>query len=108
MPPLCPVPQRLPYAVIHIRVRRLGVDRLVILRPALDDRIEQQYQVDGLRGVVVADDSSHLVQEVLNILLGRLDDQLALVLADILTQEIKSTLDMRDLCLLCCKTQTSI
>lgn len=104
MPPPRPAPKRLPYAVIHIRVCRLGVDRLVILRPALDNRIEQAYQVDGLRCLVFPDDAPHLVQEVLDVLLGRFDDQFVLVLADILTKEIKTTLDMRDLRLLRCKT----
>jgi hypothetical protein len=56
---------------------------------------------------MVFDDCSNLLQEGLDVLLGRLNQQFAVVLAYILAQEIKPVLDMRDAGLLLREFQTA-
>jgi hypothetical protein len=68
----------------------------VIARPAPDHGIEHADQLSDCDLLVVFDDCSNLLQKGLNVLLGRLDEQLAVVLTYILAQKIKPILNMRD------------
>src|SRR3954451_3998464 len=68
----------------------------VIARPAPDHGIEHADQLSDRDLLVVFDDCSNLLQKGLHVLLGRLDEQLAVVLTYILAQKIKPVLDMRN------------
>src|ERR1700734_4183187 len=67
----------------------------MIVCPSSDDRIEQAYQVSRCGALLISNDSSNLVQVRLNVFPGRLDNQLSLVLADILAEEMEPFRDMR-------------
>src|SRR3989441_4197149 len=75
-------------------------DMPVIVRPTSNDRVEFRYEFPGRQGFVGLHDLPNFLQECFHILLGWGNKQFVpfahLVLAYVLTQEIKPILDMRD------------
>jgi hypothetical protein len=69
---------------------------LVIVRPSSDKGIELHDQISCCRLFVGLDERPHLAQEGGDVLARRLDDELALVLAYVLPQEIEAIVDVRD------------
>jgi hypothetical protein len=81
--------------------KRLLADHMpVILRPAPQEAVELQDQVPGLGLLVSFHQRTDLVQERLDALLRRRDEQLAVVFTDMLAEEVEALRDVRDDCLL--------
>jgi len=68
----------------------------VILRPAPQKRVEQANQISSLRLSVCLHDRPDLVQERFHALLGWLNEQFAIVLADVLAQKVEALRYVRD------------
>src|SRR5215210_7379817 len=68
----------------------------VIVRPPPDDRVQVRYQFADVELLVGLNKASDFTQEGFGVLPGRLDDELAVVPAYILSEEVEPVLDMRD------------
>jgi hypothetical protein len=72
----------------------LAADVPVIVGPSPDEGIELPYQMSRCRLLVSLDDSSDFAQERLHILLGGRYQELASVLAHLLSEKVESVLDV--------------
>ena len=91
-----PAPQRLEDRMIH-RLEDFGADPMpVIQRPAPDERVQVANEGTRWRTLVGFDDPSDFPQHRFDALRRRLDEQLAVVFANVLSEEVKPFLDMRD------------
>ena len=75
-------------------------DVLMIIRPALDHRVEHSDQFVLIQCFVPFDRRAYFLQEGCHIRFRRFDQQLAAVLADVLAQKIEALVNVRDLGLL--------
>ena len=81
---------------------------LVIVRPAPDDGVELTNQPFLCGRPVRSDDRSDFLQEGVRVLLRRLDEQLAIILAEILSEEVEPFFDRRDAGFLWRELQTTV
>ncbi len=96
MPAFGPVPEVLPYPVIH-RLERLGrTDVPVVHRPSVDYWIKRADQVYLFGCPVNGHCTLYLLQKRRNALGRWLDDQLPVVLAEVLAEEVEAFTDMHD------------
>ena len=94
--PSSPTPQRFPDRVVHER-EGFAADHVPVVENSTPDQgIEEPDQRSGRDCFVGLDDLPDLAQEGAPGLLGRLDEQLALVFTYRLTQEVKARFYMRD------------
>ena len=91
-----PSPDRVPNLKVHPLERLLRHDMLMIVRPPPDDRVEPTNQIFLAGGFVRVDDSTDFLQERVRVLLRRLDEQFAVELAEILSEEVEPLVNMRD------------
>lgn len=91
-----PLPKPFPYAMISIREDSFTDDEAIIISPTSDDRIELFDQKGGWRRVVSLDDAFDVAQELYNLWFCRFNEQSALVLSHVETEEIKTIVDMCD------------
>ncbi len=75
---------------------RLADDVLVVLSRSPNNWVDLCDQFSSRHRGVAFNDPSDLDQERFHVLRGRLDEDLAVVLAYILTEEVKPILDVRD------------
>jgi hypothetical protein len=68
----------------------------VIVCPTTDDRVEQPDQILLFRGAIRANFTTHFIQERVHVPLGRCNQELAAILAQVLPQEVEALFDMRD------------
>ena len=68
----------------------------VIVRPSPDDRVESTYQVHLFRGVILANNAAHLLEERMQILLRRCGEDFAAMSPQVLPQKVEAIFDMRD------------
>jgi hypothetical protein len=68
----------------------------VVHRPAPNDRVQLADETPGRCALVVLDDASDLPQHRLDTLGRRLDEQLAVVCADMLPEKVQSIRNVRD------------
>ena len=68
----------------------------MIICPAPDDRVEQLDQKLLFDRFIPANRRPDFLQEVVRVLLGRFDEQLAVILAEVLSEEVEPLLDVRD------------
>ncbi len=91
-----PAPKRLPNVEIHRRVRRLCDDVPMVVGPAPDHGVEQSNPGFLLRRSVRPDGLSDVIQKRLHVPGRRLDQQLAVVFAYILSEKVEAFRDVRD------------
>src|SRR5690349_17105326 len=96
MPSLCPTPQGFEDSMIHFDKGALARGVLMIVGPAPDFGIEDSYQVSGGRLRIASNDFSDFGQEGFDILPRGFGNDLPMILADSLSQEVKAIHDMRD------------
>ena len=91
-----PLPECLPQNPFHPLERLPRHDVTVVVHPATNDRIELAYQVGLAGSAILTNQLPRLVQKNARVLLGRLDNQLAIKLAEVLSEEVEPLLDVRD------------
>ena len=91
-----PLPQGLKDGTVDAAEGLFAHHMPVIPGPSPNDSVELTDQVSGGGLFVVLDDSSDFLQESLDVLLRRLDEQFAVVLAYILAQKVEAVFDVRD------------
>src|SRR5664279_1402743 len=91
-----PTPEAVPQNPFHFLERALRHDVAMVVGPAPDDGVEFTYQVGLADPATLVNQLPHLFQERVRVLLGRLDKQLAAILAEVLSQEVESLFDMCD------------
>lgn len=74
MSPFCPLPEHLEERVIHVAEGLLAHDVPVVVGPAPQEWVEQQYQFSGRHLRIGLHRLPNLCQEGLDVLLGRRDD----------------------------------
>src|SRR5665213_4466178 len=80
----------------------------MIVRPTQNDGVELTNQTRLCRGRIRLDDRSDFLQEDVRVLLRRFDEQLAVVFAEVLSEEIKPFFDVRDAGFLWRELQTTV
>ena len=68
----------------------------VVIGPPSNFRVERADQGFGIGAEVIVDGFPDITEERLHVLLGRLDDEFAVVLSYVLTQKIKSFIYSHD------------
>ena len=91
-----PTPEAVPQGPFHFLERPLRHDVAMVVGPAPDDGVELTDQVGLAESAILANQSPHLFQERVRVLLGRLDEQLAAILAEVLSEEVEPLFDRRD------------
>jgi hypothetical protein len=71
-------------------------DMPMIVHPAPDDRVELTYQAFLADGFVRIDDAPDFLQEHVRVLFRWLDEQFAVELAEMLSEEVEPLINMRD------------
>jgi len=96
MPASGPQPEPAPNLEVHPleRVRRHDVP--MIVDPAPDDRVELTYQAFLAGGFVRINNPPDFLQERVRVLFRWLDEQCAVELAEMLSEEVKPLVNMRD------------
>jgi len=94
--PTSPLPQAVEDGLVDFRERGLRGAVPVIVCPSPDNGVEHPYQVSGTHLFMGLDDSSDFSQECFNIPFGRPGKELAVVLAYVPSEEIKSLFDVRN------------
>jgi hypothetical protein len=93
MPSFSPAPQTLEDRMIG-RLKHFGADDMPVIQcPSANEGIEQTDQGAGSGALVGFDDGSDFAQERLNALRGGFNEQLAVVLAQVLTEEVYTLVD---------------
>src|SRR5712692_2614287 len=93
MPSFGPAPQRLKDRVIH-RLKDFGADDLPVIQcPAPDERVQKVDQGPGSGALVSFDQATNLPQQGLDTLYRRLNEQLAVVFAEGLAEEVSTLLN---------------
>src|SRR6266487_1202146 len=80
----------------------------MIIRPTPNGRVELTNQHLLCRGRVRLDDRPDFLQEDMRVLLRRLDEQLAVVFAEVLSEEVEPFFDRRDAGFLGRELQTTV
>ncbi len=97
MPLQSPLPQRFEDGVIDLTEDALADHMTVIHRPTAQHSIEICYQLPCWIRLRLLYDLPNLLKKRMDVLLGRLDQQLTVtVTANVLTEEVEALLDMRD------------
>ena len=91
-----PLPEHVPNVRVYRREDGFGHDVTVIHSPASNDRIELLYHYRLCGACVAFDDFPDPRKKRLNAFLGRLDKELAVVLAHILAKKIEPLRDVGD------------
>ena len=90
MPALRPSPEQVPEDIPNFPKRRTRFDVTVIVSPTSDNRIELPNQVFLFRGTIRANLTTYLFQEGVQVLLGGCNQELAAILAQVLSKEVES------------------
>src|SRR5687767_6390482 len=96
MPSFRPAPQCLEDGMVNGTKGCHTDDMPVIVCPTGDDRVEHRYQLSSWRLFVGLYRFPDLIEERFHVLLRRLDEQLAVVLAYVLAQKVEPILNVRD------------
>src|SRR5262249_32811693 len=91
-----PLPECAPDFMVHPVERILGRAVSVVVGPATNNRVQQTNQHRLVNGLVRFDEPSDFLQERVRVLLRWFDQWLAVVLAEILSEEVEPLADMRD------------
>ena len=91
-----PSPEGMPQSFFHILEGLQRHDVAMVVYPATNDRVELTYQVNLTCAPVLTHQLPHLFQKVMRILFGRPDNQLAVKLAQVLSEEVVPLFNMRD------------
>ncbi len=100
VPAFCPLPERQEDRVIYFGKGLLARYVSVKVGPAPNNWVELSNQITRSSLRVGLYDSSNFAQERLHILTGRLYQDCAVIVTDVLSEELKSVCDMRDFGLL--------
>ena len=95
-----PTPEPVPNLGVHPLERRRRHNAPMVVRPTSDDRVELSYQMQLTDGFVRLDEIPDFLQERVRVLFRRPYEQFAVELAEILSEEIKPLVNMRDASLL--------
>ena len=68
----------------------------VIVCPTEDDRVEQPYQVLLLRGAILMNHTTHLLQKGVHVLFGGCGQKPSAISARVLPQKVEALFYMRD------------
>src|SRR5258708_2130971 len=90
-----PLPEHLKDGTIYILKDFLAHHMLVIPCPPANERVEQQDQISRCGSLVLLHDLSDFFQERFHVLLGRFDNELPIVLAYMLSEEVEAIFNMR-------------
>ena len=91
-----PLPEPAPNLKVHPRECFRRHDMPMVVRPSPNDRVEQANQVLLTRGFIRTDDAPDFLQERVRVLLRRRDEQFAVELAEMLSEEVEPLINMRD------------
>src|ERR1700679_468971 len=91
-----PLPEGLPHSIFHFLERLQRHDVAMVIHPAPDDRVELNDQVFLTGSAILTHQLPHLFQKGMRVLLGWPDNQLAVKLAEVLSEEVEPLLDVRD------------
>ena len=91
-----PSPEGMPQSFFHILEGLQRHNVAVVIHPATNDRIELTNQVNLTYAPVLTHQLPHFFQKVMRVLLGRADNQLAVKLAQVLSEEVEPLPDVRD------------
>ena len=103
-----PLPQGAIKGIIYTGEGCLADDMPVVVHPTPNLRVEQGDQFIGSRLLVSLDDFPDVAQKRLQVLLRRFDQQLTVVFADVLAEEVEALCDVRDDCFLLREFQSSL
>src|SRR5215471_16430065 len=93
MPPFGPAPQRLEDRMIN-RLKDFGADHMPVIQcPPANEGVEETDERPGSGALVGFADAPNFAQERLDALLSRFDEQLAVVFAQVLTEEVYTLFD---------------
>ncbi len=93
---LRPSPERLPEDHPCFPVCRRRRDMTVIVCPAAKDRVEQPYQALLVCAAILTNHTTYLLQKSVHVFSGGCNQELAVILAQVLPQEVEALFDMRD------------
>ena len=85
-----PLPECAPDFMVHPVERFLGRTMLMVVGPATNDGVQLANQPGLADGFVRVDDSADFLQEHVRVLLRRFDEQLAVILAEVLSEEVEA------------------
>ena len=85
--------------MVHPVERLLGRAVLMVVGPATNDRVQQANQQGLADGFVRINDSPDFLHKRVRVLLRRFDQWLAVVFAEVLSEEVEPLIDMSDACL---------
>ena len=91
-----PPPETVPQNPFHLLERPLRHDVAMIIHPSPDHRVELTDQFHLAEPPTLAGELPHLDQEVMRVLLGGLDEQLAAIFPEVLSEEVEPVVDMGD------------
>ncbi len=91
-----PLPEGLPHSIFHFLERLHRHNVAVVVHPTPNDRVELSDQVYLTGSAILTHQLPHLFQKSMRVLLGRPDNQLAVKLAEVLSEEVEPLLDVRD------------
>src|SRR6266702_5475308 len=91
-----PLPQHLKDGTVYILKDFFAHHMLMIPCPSSNERVEQQDQVTSSGSLMVLDHFSDFFQKRFHVLFRRLDDELAVVLAYMLSEKVEALVDMRN------------
>jgi len=103
-----PTPEAVPQGPFHFLERPLRHDVAMVVGPTPDDGVEMTDQGGLAESAILANELPHLFQERVRVLLGRLDEQLAAILAEVLSEEVEPLFDMCDAGFLWRELQTPV
>jgi hypothetical protein len=95
-----PAPEFVPNQVVDFAEGLFADHVPVIIRPTLDNGVKLGNQLTGRGSLMGFNNLSNFGQQGFDLLLGRFNQQLPLVFADILSQEVEPIFDVRDGCFL--------
>ena len=95
-----PVPYRLTELNVYVRKGFLTADVSVVVHPSSEDRVHLSDHRSRFCRWVAFENAPQVVQQFLDPFLCWLDQQLAMVFADVLPQKVKTFRDMYNACLL--------
>src|ERR1700723_1126403 len=96
MPTFGPSPETPPNHPFHPLERPIRHDMTVIVCPTTNNRVEHPYQVVLFGPNVPAGCPPNFFQEVVLVLFGRFNQELAVIFANVLAEKVEPLLDMRD------------
>ena len=96
VPVFAPAQETVPQSPFHLLVGPFRRAMAVIKGPAPENGVELSDQVGLADSATAADDLTHLLQEGVRVVLGRLDEQSAAEFTEVLSEEVESGFDVRD------------